>query len=255
MWVVDNDSSDDGAEFVAQSYPRAKLMRSRYNRGFAGGCNWGAEQTNSDIIFFLNPDTQILPDCLSQLAVAFALHPNLGIAGCKLLEPGGRIIQHVGAEIRPNGLTYHIGEGEKDKGQYTGLRPCAYVQGAALAVRRSVWNELHGFDEGFFPAYFEEADLCRRARDAGYEVAVYCEAEVIHHQDPSKQVQSRRFLEMLFRGRARYLLKHYSPKDWVTKFWPAELKWLLSPNSKGYRRIALRTLWETASGKRGKDEG
>jgi hypothetical protein len=52
---------------------------------------------------------------------------------------------------------------------------------------------------------------------------------------------------MLFRGRARYLVKHYTPREWLTQFLPAEAKWLFSHHSKRYRRIALRTLWHTST--------
>jgi GT2 family glycosyltransferase len=145
-------------------------------------------------------------------------------------------------------LPYHLGEGERDQGQYRGLIPCAYVQGAALAIRRSLWNEMGGLDESFFPAYFEEADLCRRVRDAGWKVATVCSARAVHHQDARAQVQSPAFLKMLFRGRARYLRKHYRVWDWITKFLPAEIQWLLSASSKGYRRLALRALWESFTG-------
>src|SRR5437867_927232 len=87
-------------------------------------------------------------------------------------QSSSKTLPHVGGALRPNALSYHLGEGEEDLGQYRGLLPCDYVQGAALAIRRSLWDELSGFDEGFYPAYFEEADLCRRAKNAGWDVAV-----------------------------------------------------------------------------------
>jgi GT2 family glycosyltransferase len=247
--VLDNASKDGGAMYVEQSYPWARVIRSDYNRGFAGGNNRAAEAwPQSDFLLLLNPDVEIDPDALIYLAAAFAREPRLGVAGFKLLAPDGRTIQHVGGTIDPNGLTHHIGEGEIDRGQYAGILPCPYVQGAAFAVRRKAWSELGGFDDGFFPAYFEEADFCTRARKAGWEVAVVAEAAAIHHQDPVRQVHDWRFLRMLFRGRARYLIKHYRPRDWIFQFWPAEIRWLLSRDSKRYRRIALQALWETAMG-------
>jgi len=248
-WVVDNASTDGGADRVARDYPWVRLLISHYNRGFAGGCNWAAAQEpGPPLILFLNPDAELTPGCLQRLAEAFERHSRLGVAGCKLLRPDGQSLQHVGGALRPNALPYHLGEGELDRGQYRGLRPSEYVQGAALAVRRSVFDALGGFDEGFYPAYFEEADLCFRARRAGWGVAVVCEAAVIHHQDPRRQVQDREFLKMLFRGRARYLIKHYRPRDWLLRYLPAEVRWLLSRRSKTYRRLALRSLWEVWTG-------
>ncbi len=230
-------------------------MRSSWNRGFAGANNWAAEQEpaaagtlRSEFVFLLNPDTEIVSDCLERLRNAFDANPELGVAGCKLVDPETNVIQHVGGALRPNALSYHIGEGERDRGQYRGLLHCDYVQGAAMAVRRRVWEQLGGLDEAFYPAYFEEADFCRRAHEAGWEVATICDAVVAHHQEPERQVQSWEFLELLFRGRARYLIKHYGPADWLFKYLPAEVKWLASPASARYRRVALRTLWQTWTG-------
>lgn len=252
VWVVDNASADRALEIVRRDYRWVKAMRSETNLGFSGANNLGAAQNSeSDLIVLLNPDTEVDPQCLGHLVRAFEQNENLGVAGCKLWGPDRKTIQHVGGEIRPNGLSYHVGEGEIDRGQYTGLRPCAYVQGAAMAVRRELWEELGGFDTNFFPAYFEEADFCRRARKVGTEVAVVCEAAVVHHQDPQAQVQSWGFLELLFRGRARYLIKHYRARDWITAYLPSEIKWLLSRDSKRYRRIALRSLWEVWTGSHG----
>jgi GT2 family glycosyltransferase len=157
-------------------------------------------------------------------------------------------IQHVGGELRANGLSYHLGEGEEDRGQYTGVREAAYVQGAAMAVRREVFERLGGFDENFFPAYYEEADFCLRVRRSGGRVGVVCEAAVAHHQDPVKQVHSERFLELYFRGRARFLIKNYRLRDWIFRYFPAEARWLASRDSKRYRRIALKSLWEVWRG-------
>ncbi|MBI1785812.1 glycosyltransferase family 2 protein [Candidatus Sumerlaeota bacterium] len=251
--VVDNASTDNAGQIVMREYPWARLVTSPFNRGFAGGNNWGvanapATENPADYIFLVNPDVELYPDCLDQLARAFAENPALGVAGCKIYYPDGVTIQHVGGGLRANGLSYHLGEGEQDRGQYRGLMPCDYVQGAALAVRRNVWEQLHGFDDAFFPAYYEEADFCKRARDTGWEVATVCDARVIHHQDPKQQVQSRNFLRMLFRGRARYLMKHYRASDWFFRFIPSELKWLLSSNSKRYRRVALRSFWDLWAG-------
>lgn len=247
--VLDNASSDGGADVVAREFPQIQLIRSDHNRGFAGGNNLAAARgPATEFLFLLNPDTELRPGALNALAEAFQARPRLGVAGCKLLCADGRTIQHVGATIDANALTHHIGEGEEDRGQFTGLIPCPYVQGAAFAVRRRLWDQLGGFDEGFHPAYFEEADFCKRARDAGWDIAAVCEAAAIHHQDPAGQIHDGTFLRLLFRGRAHYLIKHYRMRDWLTRYLPAELRWLFSSDSRRYRRIALRALWEAWTG-------
>lgn len=247
--VLDNASADGGADLVERDHRWVRSIRSSFNRGFAGGNNEAVRRSPpADFILLLNPDTEIYPDCLSRLAEAFAANPKLGVAGCKMHEADRTTLQHLGGFLGPNGLPSHAGEGAKDDGRRRGLLPCDYVQGAAMAVRREVWEALGGLDEGFNPAYFEEADFCARARKAGWIVAVAGEAGLVHHQDPKSQVQSRTFLKLLFRGRARYLVKHYSPREWLLRYLPAEIRWLASAGSKGYRRIALAALWNAWTG-------
>lgn len=248
-YVLDNVSSDGGPDYVASSYPRAKLLYSKTNRGFAGGNNdLVAAAPLTDYIFLLNPDVELERDCIRRLVEAMEADSRLGVAGCLLYATDGRTIDHVGGELRANALPYHRGQGETDRSRFTGVLPATYVQGAAMMIRRSVWAALGGFDEGFNPAYFEEADFCRRARDAGHEVAVVCAARAVHHQEPEKQVRSRNFLRLLFRGRARYVLKHVRGRQFFFRFLPAELRWLASPASKGLRRIAMRSFWEMIRG-------
>lgn len=249
-WVVDNKSKDDGAMYVSQSYPWARLVYSDKNLGFAGGNNLGVKSGPlTDIIFLVNPDVELEADCLQRLADAFAENPKLGVAGMKFWNDDRRTIQHVGGMLRANGLPYHLGSGEEDRGQYEGFIPCDYVQGAGLAVRRTVWEKLGGLDEDFFPAYFEETDFCKRVRDAGWQVGVVAEAAGVHHQDEDAQVVNPKFLRMIYLGRARYLIKHNTLGDWLFRFLPAEWKWLTSPSSKYLRRISVRALWDVWTGK------
>lgn len=253
-WVLDNASTDAGADLVAENHPAVHLIRNPTNLGFAGGNNRLAqEEPDAEFVLMLNPDTEIDPDCLSRLAEAFAADPSLGVAGCMLLAEDKKTILHLGGELRPNALSYHVAEGEQDEGQYSGFQPAHYVQGAAMAVRKSLWRDLGGLDPGYFPAYFEEVDFCERARRKGWKVGVIAEARAVHHQQTETQLQSRRFLELYFVGRGRYLRLNYGLAGWLFRFAPAELRWLLSPNSKGLRRLAVRSTLQALIGRSGGD--
>lgn len=253
VWVLDNASRDDGAEIVARDFPWARLLRGTSNRGFAGGNNDLAKRAlaeGADYLFLLNPDTEIAPDCVERLVEALRASPHLGVAGCRILQPDGVTLDHLGGRLSANALPSHAGRGRPDDPNMRGLIDADYVQGAAMMIPAAVWRRLGGFDEAFNPAYFEEADLCRRARDMGLRVAVVAEASLIHFQEPEKQVQSPTFLKLLFRGRARYVRKHYGAAAWIFRFLPAELLWLRSPDSKGYRRIACRAMIDALLGRR-----
>ena len=249
--VLDNASTDDGAERARRSFPRVRVLESRENLGFAGGNNRAAQAVeDADVLLLLNPDTEPAADLIGRLADAFERGPKIGVLGCKVLEPDGKTIQHVGVRFRGNGLPSNLGQGEPDRGQYRGVRDSQSVTGAAMAVRAQTWRELGGLDERFWPAYYEETDFCFRARRAGWRVAVAREASVVHFDASADRRADWGHLEMFFRGRARFLFKHYRPRDWLLRYLPDELRWLLYWGSKGMRRVALRTMWESGFGDR-----
>ncbi|MBI2323093.1 MAG: glycosyltransferase, partial [Chloroflexi bacterium] len=165
--VVDNGSLDETTALVRVAAPWARLVALGRNVGFAPGMNLGARLARGDILLFLNQDVELRPDACAALRAAFAARPEAGVVGAKLLEPDGLTIQHAGGWLRrPLFLADHYGRGARDAGspgptaaQHDVAREVEYVNGAVLGVRRQVFEQLGGFDEGFAPAYFEETDL------------------------------------------------------------------------------------------------
>ena len=247
--VLDNASADGGDDLVANEFPEVHLIRSDCNYGFAGGHNRAAASfTGYDALLLLNPDAVLKADALERLAASLATHPRVGVLGAKALEADGRTIQHVGIRIKGNALTGPVGEGEPDTGQYRGLLPSPSVLGAAMAIRKETWNALGGLDEDFWPGYFEETDFCCRARRAGWQVAVNCDAEYLHLHGTEDRVRDQAFLQMYFTNRARYMKKNYRLWEWAFRYLPAEIRWLTYWGSKGYRRLAVRSLWQVLTG-------
>ncbi len=239
--VVDNQSADGSADFVAAHYPQVRLIRNDRNLGFSGGNNVGLQAAEGDIFVLLNQDTKVQPGWLSALATTLE-DPTIGIAGCKLLYPDGTI-QHAGGRIvNARGAAEHIGRHEPDRGQYDQLRDVDYVTGAAMALTRATWQRIGPLDEGFFPAYYEDTDWCYRARGAGLRV-VYCPAAVaIHYESTSAAPDSYEHQANFNHGRLRFLLKHWPLDDLHTSFLPAESVGIqnLSP---GMELEALRQAW------------
>jgi GT2 family glycosyltransferase len=248
--IFDNASTDDGVQRVEKYFPEIRLMRSPVNIGFAGGNNRAAKVVRDcDYILLLNADTILAINALEEFAGAFASHPQLGVVGCKVLEGDVETIQHIGINMRDNGLTNNLGQGEPDEGQYHGVIEANSVLGAAMAVRQEVWTELGGLDERFFPAYYEETDFCYRSRAHDWGVGVACDATVTHFDAQKNRRTDPVFLEMFFRSRAHFLKKHYRFSDWLTRFLPDEIRWLFYWGSKGMRRIALKTLLQVMTGR------
>jgi GT2 family glycosyltransferase len=219
--IVDNASQDNTVALVRAHPLTVRLLPLDENRGFAGGVNCGAAVAQGEIIALLNPDALPEADWLEQLVAPF-VDMQIGVVGSKVLGEDGRI-QSVGSLLQtPVLLSAHRGDGEHDAGQYDELADVWAVHGAAMAFRRALWQELGGFDEGFFPAYWEESGFCERARRAGRRVVVAPQAVVRHAEATATGKYSAQFYFYYHRNRLRYAAKWLPwPALW-NEFRPAE---------------------------------
>jgi GT2 family glycosyltransferase len=222
--VVDNGSTDNLAEVVKAGFPEVLLIQSPINLGFAGGNNLGMRQAQGDVLVLLNDDTEVRPGWLRAWAEAMRERPRWGVLGCKLLYPGGRLIQHAGGVVESNGQTHHIGYEQEDDGRFDEIRACDYVTGAAIALRREMVRRLGPLDEKYFPIYFEETDYCWQARRVGYEVLYVPDSVVIHHESRTQGRFSFRFVFRYTRCRMRFLLKCFSGRE-LLRATRQELRW------------------------------
>lgn len=169
---------------VRALYPAVIIAGSPTNDGYAGGSNRGvrallAAHPDVDALWLLNNDTLLAPGALAPLTEAFAAHPRVGIAGpiVAYADDPARVWS-AGARIhRVLGYTRHIGFRSREP-HPTGLT-VDYITGAAIAVRRALWERLGGFDERYFH-YFDDSDLCERARLAGFASYLVPGPPVLH---------------------------------------------------------------------------
>jgi len=172
--VVDNGSADDSVERIAAEFPGVDVVRSADNLGFAGGANLGirrALKLGVDFVWLLNNDATVEPDTLRAL-LAEADDRRVGIVGGVLVDPEepDRVLAWGGGFVGPLGTTTALdGPG----------RLPDYVEGSSMLVRTALLERVGLFDEAFF-FYYEDADLCRRAREAGWRIAVAPSARVAH---------------------------------------------------------------------------
>jgi O-antigen biosynthesis protein len=247
--IVDNSSRDASAEVaravIEKLDRRIKLLPLERNLGCAGGNNAGWKACSGIFVVFLNPDTTCEPGFVRGLIEPMLRHSRVAVTGAKIYIPDTRRLQHAGGITLPNGMTRHAGFGIEDDGQFNEERSVDYVTGAGFAVRRSVLEELGGFDEDYFPAYFEENDLCTRARARGYSVLYSPAAVMYHHESVSLGQNSSNFRRLYQRMRIRYLLKNYSAGDLVRKVIPHEAAWMLrDPEARGHRLEQFRAYAE-----------
>ncbi|HUB77575.1 MAG TPA: glycosyltransferase family 2 protein [Bryobacteraceae bacterium] len=221
--VVDNASSDDTANEVRRRGVR--LLTNSTNRGFAAAVNQGFTNLETPFVLLLNPDAQVT-EGLAALREACCL-PDAAGAGGRLIGAGGHLqvgfmvrqLPTVPALILEVLLLNRIWPNNPVNRCYRGLQlnynmriPVQQPAGAFLMVRRTVWQELGGFDESFFPLWFEDVDFCRRAADRGYRFYYVPEALAHHlggHSIAQLSVENRRVY--WYGSLLRYSAKHFRP--------------------------------------------
>lgn len=202
--VVDNASADGSAAMVTTEFPAAILLTNEENRGFAAAANQGAKRASGDVILFLNSDAELSADFLMAAEKALAAQSGLAIVAPALHDSAGV------AERQSHGrfptlartLFRRIAPRPTDD-------PAAvdWVSGAALAIRRPIFEELGGFDERFF-MYFEDVDLCWRAKQTGYAVRFLPDVAILHHRGASLRIDTVR-TDLYKRSQLAFFRKHY----------------------------------------------
>lgn len=178
--VVDNHSTDSTPQLLSSLGGDVRIITNDENLGFAKACNQGAAIATGEYLVFLNNDTIPLTGWLSALVDEVQTHPDVTVVGSKLLYQDGTT-QHAGVAIDRNNLTpYHIYNGfAADHPAVNKRRELNAVTAACLLIRRSVFAELGGFDEGFLNG-FEDVDLCLRVREKQGRI-VYQPRSVLYH--------------------------------------------------------------------------
>jgi len=183
--VIDNGSTDDSVTRIEKSHPEAILIKEKNNLGFAGGCNRGIEQAitnSSDMICLLNNDTVVSHNFLSELVHQMNEDPNTGILGAKIMLYSDRSrLDHLGGSWNSSKAEFDlIGNRESITSfSWEKDKELDYVCGAAMLVKKAVFEKIGLLEEKFF-LIWEEADFCFRANRAGFKIKSCPTAELWH---------------------------------------------------------------------------
>jgi N-acetylglucosaminyl-diphospho-decaprenol L-rhamnosyltransferase len=231
--VVDNASDDGSPGMVRDDFPHVRLVANDRNQGFTAANNQGLARAGGRYLLLLNPDTEVVGGALETMVGYMEGHPEVGGLGPQLRYPDGRpqpsrrrfptmatalVESTVVQEWWPDNRIlrrYYVADTHDEA-----IQAVDWVVGACLLVRREVYEEVGGLDEGFF-MYSEELDWCRRIKDAGWAVVYLPTATVIHHEGKSsEQVVASR--QIYFQSsKVRYFRKHEGA-------WQSEvLRWFL----------------------------
>lgn len=225
--VVDNASSDDSVDQVRAEFPEVRLIPSDRNLGFAGATNCALERAAGDVLVMLNPDTEVRPGALEQLAAFLRTRPEAGAAGPKLAGPTGKselschpfpnlwqtLIGQLGLErLLPGSRLF--GARDMTWWDHADPRRVGWVSAACLAVSRAAWEKVGPLDESYF-MYSEDVDWCYRLAKAGLECWYLPTVEVVHYEAGSWGSASRERILASHRANFRFFAKHHGRSSLV----------------------------------------
>ena len=227
--IVDN-ASRDPASADLDGLPRTRVIRNPANRGFGAAVNQAAYAATAPLLWLLNPDCTVLPGAFDTLGRVLEAHADCAIAAPQLLDPDGSVQASARGEPtawtglfgRNTWLTRYFGSSRVVRRNLPARdlvaagvdsAPVDWVMGAAMLVRRSAFDAVGGFDEGFF-LYWEDADLCRRLRDRGFSTRYAPAARVTHTGGASARADAALATRAFHRSAYRYYATHVVPSPW-----------------------------------------
>lgn len=183
--ILANDCSTDEVSKLDRYFLGLRMLNNDENLLFLKNCNKAAREAKGEYLVFLNNDTIVKEGWLKSLLEVFKERPSAGIVGSKLVYPDGTL-QEAGGIIWQDGHGCNYGRGDNpDLQEYNYVKPVDYISGASIMIKKSLWDEIGGFDEAFAPAYYEDTDLAFEVRKRGYEVIYQPFSEVVHFEGKS----------------------------------------------------------------------
>ncbi|MDM8538168.1 glycosyltransferase family 2 protein [Desulfobacterales bacterium HSG17] len=192
VFVVDNHSADGSAEMVRQDFSQVQCIENNMNLGFAAANNQAYQKSTGDFVILLNPDAYVKKQTIRNAITFMMNHPDCGLAGGRLVNPEG--VLDPSARRFPNSLyklftlsglsdkyptSKILGKGDFKYFDHGSIMEVDWVPGTFTIYRRDMLDQTGLFDERFF-VYYEETDLCRKARQLGWKIFFIPDAEVVH---------------------------------------------------------------------------
>ncbi|MDQ1284474.1 MAG: hypothetical protein QG620_822 [Patescibacteria group bacterium] len=214
--IIVNSDSEYDIHKAALDFSRIKVVNHRKNIGFGPGANLGAKSAEGDFLLMLNPDTEINGENIGDVLEEFLRDENVGVIGGGIIDDaGGKQAWSAGRELSFYDLFRNNFGISRSRPIWNSSRKinCDWVAGTALFIRRDLFERLGGFDENFF-MYFEDMDLCRRARQVGNRVRYFPGFKVFHSGGKSyegKKLQKKHYYDSM----EKYFKKNKSRWQWL----------------------------------------
>ncbi len=223
--VVDNASKDDSASSVKEEFPNIELIENKDNLGFAAGNNVAVPNLKASVVLFLNPDTEIIGNAISDSLVYLNSNPDIGALTCRVELPDGRLDYscHRGFPTPWNSFSYFSGLSKLFPrssffSKYTAthldlnkIHEIDCLTGAFLMVRKIAGDQIKWWDKDYF-WNGEDIEFCFKLKEKGWKIYFYPEVKIIHYKGSSaKQDRESRLLTTKHGISAMriFYLKHY----------------------------------------------
>jgi GT2 family glycosyltransferase len=228
--VVDNASSDGSPDLAAGFGPCVRLLRNERNVGFARGVNQGLAATSGALVLIMNPDCRLERGAVASLRRELERSDACAMTGPRILDPDGS--EQGNARGDPDMFTGLFGRTTLLRRALPGLPVSRrnvisdaavrkgktsvkvdWLSGACMLARRAALHAVQGFDERYF-LYWEDADLCRRLRNEGYEVRYVPGATAVHRVGQSSRSARAVALEAFHESAYLYYATHVAARSW-----------------------------------------
>lgn len=231
IFVVDNASTDGSQHYLPARFPQVKFSWCEQNLGFGKASNSVLKEATGEYVLFLNPDTIIAEDSLSNCYAFFSSNPTCAALGVQMFDGNGRFLREskravptpLNSFFKMLGFTKLFPSSNFFSGYYAGglpqkqSNPVDVLAGAYMMLSRKAIEFSGGFDEDYF-MYGEDVDLCYRLKKAGLGVYYYSDTSIIHFKGESTQRLSKKYIKHFYGAMWLFVKKHYANKKFLRFF-------------------------------------
>ncbi len=207
---VDNASSDGSLEYVKKAFAgdkRLKFVENSASLGPAVGRNRGAAAASGKYLVFLDNDTRVEKNWITELVTVFERDNSIGSGQSKLLRMDSNLYDCAGDYLGPLGFLIERSKGAQDQGQFDSISEILSAKSAASIIRKDIFARIGGFDEDFY-MYLEETDLSWRVWLSGYRV-VFIPASVVYHAFNTPKKDMKKYYD-------RAVVRYYGCRNYIS---------------------------------------
>ena len=211
--VVDNNSHDSSCEMIEDKFPKVKLIANKENTGFSTANNQGVAIAKGEYVLILNPDTVVAEDTFEKILQFARATTNLGSIGVKLIDGTGNFLPESKRGIPTPKVSINKLLGSNTEKYYAnhilenGNGKIDILVGAFMFMKRTVYNEVKGFDEDYF-MYGEDIDLSYKILKKGYSNYYFSGTKIIHYKGESTK-KDLKYLNNFYGAMQIFYKKHF----------------------------------------------